>query len=102
LLAKFFDFQNQHFVAIHASRLDQLKPFQDIKTSLRVLLLFSMIANSLTDRNQSISIHSPFPALACFDDKITLVEVSSIDLPTFFMFVASVSCAKFPQLFCLG
>jgi hypothetical protein len=84
LLAKFFDFQDQHFVAINASCLYQLKPLQNIKTSLRVLPLFSMVANNLTDRNQSISLHSPFPTLACFNDKITLVEVSSIDLSAFF------------------
>jgi hypothetical protein len=70
-------------MAINASCLNQFKPFQYVETSLRVSPLFSMVASSLTDRNQSISLRSPSPALACFNEKITLMEVSSIDLPEF-------------------
>jgi hypothetical protein len=60
-LVEFLRFQSQDFVAINASDQNQLKPIQYVESRLRIPFLLCMVTSNLTDRNQSVLFHSPFP-----------------------------------------
>ena len=54
-------FKSKHLVTVKAPRQNQLKPVQNVKPRLRIAPLLSMVTSDLTDRNQSLFYHSPFP-----------------------------------------
>ena len=48
-------------MAVDTLGYNQLKPVQYVETRLRVTPLLRMVAGDLTDRDQSVLYHSPFP-----------------------------------------
>jgi hypothetical protein len=60
-LVQFFSFKSEDFMAVNTSCQNYLKAIQYVEACLGILPLFCMVTSVLTDRNQSVLFHSPFP-----------------------------------------
>ena len=63
-LIHFLGFNNEDFMTVKTSCQNYLKTVQYIEARLSVLPLLCMVTSDLTDRDQSILCHSPFPKLS--------------------------------------
>ena len=68
-LVQFLGFETEDFMAVKASCHNYLKAVQYVKACLSVSPLLCMVTSDLTDRNQSILCHSPFPFILCIVGK---------------------------------
>jgi hypothetical protein len=60
-LFQFLGFKSKDFVAVKASCQNYLEAVQYIEARLRIAPLLCMVAGDLTDSNQPVLYHSPFP-----------------------------------------
>jgi hypothetical protein len=61
MLFQFLGFKSKDFMAVNASCQNYLKAVQYVEARLRIAPLLRVVTSDLTDRNQPVLFHSPFP-----------------------------------------